>query len=294
MLHAGVRASEQGSPEAGTASTEREPERSLRRSLVFRLSHPSFSLLPPPLLFLTQENLWVTTLAVFTLTTLLLTLQAALTPRPPPLSLEEEAGKCGDITPAALAKHDGRDPYKPLYLAIRGVVYDVSKGRAFYGPGGGYAALAGKECARALARMSLKPEDVTGDLGDCTPAQLATLEEWEVKLRAKYCVAGRLVAPVSLSLADLALHDGSDASKPIYLAIQGTVYDVSSGRQFYGPDGVYPFAGRECARAFALVSTDAADCVSDLSGLGPMELESLRDWRAKFEFKYPVVGSVAE
>jgi membrane-associated progesterone receptor component len=88
--------------------------------------------------------------------------------------------------------------------------------------------------------------------------------------------------------------DLTDAAKPIYLAIQGTIYDVSSGRQFYGPDGVYPFAGRECARAFALVSTDTADCVADISGLGPMEMESLRDWRAKFDFKYPVVGSVRE
>ena len=254
---------------------------------------------PPPLPPLppsppNQANLWTTALAVFALTTLVLSLQAALTPRPPPLSLEEEAGKCGDITPAALARHDGADPYKPLYLAIRGTVYDVSRGRSFYGPGGGYAALAGKECARALAKMSLKPEDVSGDLADCSPSQLATLEEWEVKLRGKYPVAGRLVDPVSLTLGELAAHDGSDPGKPIYLAIQGTVYDVSSGRQFYGPDGVYPFAGRECARAFALVSTDAADCVADVSGLGPMEMESLRDWRAKFDFKYPVVGSVRE
>lgn len=259
----------------------------------FSLRSSSFFFFPPPPPP-HQSNLWVTAAAVFALTTLLLTLHAALSPRPPPLSLEDEAGKCGDITPAALAKHDGRDPYKPLYLAIRGVVYDVSKGRSFYGPGGGYAALAGKECARALAKMSLKPEDLNGDLGDCTAAQLATLGEWEAKLAAKYPVAGRLVEPVSLTLAELALHDGSDPAKPIYIAIQGTVYDVSTGRQFYGPDGIYPFAGRECARAFALVSTDTADCVSDLSGLGPMEMESLRDWRAKFDFKYPVVGSVRE
>ena len=255
---------------------------------------PPLSLSHPPSPLPSKANLWVTAAAVFAATTLLLTLQAALTPRPPPLSLEDEAGKCGDITPAALAKHDGRDPYAPLYLAIRGVVYDVSKGRAFYGPGGGYAALAGKECARALAKMSLKAEDVSGDLADCTPSQLATLDEWEVKLKAKYPVAGRLVAPLALTPAQLASHDGSDPAKPIYLAIQGTVYDVSAGRQFYGPDGVYPFAGRECARAFALVSTDTADCVADVSGLGPMEMESLRDWRAKFDFKYPVVGSVVE
>ena len=37
-----------------------------------------------------------------------------------------------------------------------------------------------------------------------------------------------------------------------------------TGAEFYGPDGIYPFAGHECARAFALISTDVADCNADL------------------------------
>ena len=40
-------------------------------------------------------------------------------------------------------------------------------------------------------------------------------------------------------------------------------FDV--GAEFYGPDGIYPFAGHECARAFALISTDVADCNADLT-----------------------------
>jgi hypothetical protein len=40
----------------------------------------------------------------------------------------------------------------------------------------------------------------------------------------------------------------------------------AAGREFYGPDGVYPFAGRECARALALQSTDTADCQDNLEG----------------------------
>lgn len=38
------------------------------------------------------------------------------------------------------------------------------------------------------------------------------------------------------------------------------------GKEYYGPDGVYPFAGRECARALALQSTDTADCHDDFEG----------------------------
>lgn len=151
---------------------------------------------------------------------------------------------------------------------------------------------AGKEVARALAKMSLKPEDLNGDLADCTPKELGVLAEWEAKLTAKYAAVGRVVAPLELTLDELKGHDGADKAKPMLLSIRGAIYDVSEGKDFYGPDGIYPFAGRECARAFALVSTDVADCVADVSGLGAMELDNLAEWTAKFDFKYKKVGRV--
>lgn len=55
--------------------------------------------------------------------------------------------------------------------------------------------------------------------------------------------------------------------------------------------GVYPFAGKECSRALALMSTDEADCNGNLEGLGFTELDVLRDWTAKFTMKYPIVGN---
>ncbi len=55
---------------------------------------------------------------------------------------------------------------------------------------------------------------------------------------------------------------------------------------------MYPFAGKECARAFALVSTDVADCSDDLEGLGAMEMESLRDWEGRFWNKYRMIGRI--
>jgi predicted heme/steroid binding protein len=40
-----------------------------------------------------------------------------------------------------------------------------------------------------------------------------------------------------MTLDELAQHSGSDPAKPLCLAIKGTVFDVSKGSQFYGPDG---------------------------------------------------------
>ncbi len=54
--------------------------------------------------------------------------------------------------------------------------------------------------------------------------------------------------------------------------------------------GIYPFAGHEVARAFALTSTELSDCHDNLEGLGAMELDNLKEWEAKFNWKYPVVG----
>jgi len=67
---------------------------------------------------------------------------------------------------------------------------------------------------------------------------------------------------------------------------------MRAGKDFYGPDGVYPFAGRECARAFAMVSTELEDCNDNLEDMSPAELDSLRDWESRFYSKYPVIGNI--
>lgn len=66
------------------------------------------------------------------------------------------------------------------------------------------------------------------------------------------------------------------------------------GRDYYGPDGVYPFAGRECARALAKFSTDEQDCVDKVDDLTVMERDQLENWIVRFRFKYPVVGHIVD
>ncbi|KAK9682901.1 hypothetical protein RND81_10G105400 [Saponaria officinalis] len=98
---------------------------------------------------------------------------------------------------------------------------------------------------------------------------------------------------MELTLQQLKQYDGSNSSNPIYVAIKGRIFDVTTGRSFYGPGGPYAmFAGKDASRALAKMSKDENDVVSSLDGLSDKELGVLADWETKFEAKYPVVGRV--
>eukprot|EP00889_Picochlorum_renovo_P003613 jgi/Picre1/30643/NNA_006004.t1 len=89
---------------------------------------------------------------------------------------------------------------------------------------------------------------------------------------------------------ELAAYDGRDPSKPMLLAIRGVIFDVSSAKEFYGPTGAYPFAGKECARALAKYSVEMDDLSDLLDDCSVSEMDALRSWEAQFHSKYKVVG----
>jgi len=66
------------------------------------------------------------------------------------------------------------------------------------------------------------------------------------------------------------MYDGTDVTKPIYLALNGSLYDVSASRHTYGPGGSYHFfAGRDAARAF-VTGCFEEDLTADLRGVEDM------------------------
>ncbi|KKA27836.1 hypothetical protein TD95_003900 [Thielaviopsis punctulata] len=88
-------------------------------------------------------------------------------------------------------------------------------------------------------------------------------------LTVKYWKA-QFAAPIYLTPAELATYDGSDPSKPLYLAINGTIYDVSASRHIYGPGGSYQyFTGVDSSRAF-VTGCFAEDRTPDMRGVEQM------------------------
>nr|POF18561.1 damage response protein 1 [Quercus suber] len=87
---------------------------------------------------------------------------------------------------------------------------------------------------------------------------------------------------------------------PVFLAVRGKIFDVSPGRNFYGPGGPYEnFAGRDASRGLACGSFDEDMLTEDLKGpldkledLGGEEMEALRGWEERFSEKYLVVGKL--
>lgn len=104
-----------------------------------------------------------------------------------------EPVQLGRVTPEELKAYDGSDPNKPLLMAIKGQIYDVSMGRMFYGPGGPYAMFAGRDATRALALMSFDPNDLTGNTEGLSESELEVLQDWEAKFMEKYPKVGELL-----------------------------------------------------------------------------------------------------
>ncbi|KAG0049215.1 hypothetical protein BGZ83_005942 [Gryganskiella cystojenkinii] len=95
------------------------------------------------------------------------------------------------------------------------------------------------------------------------------------------------------SAQDLSQYNGSDASKPIYVAIKGKVFDVTLKPEMYGPGKNYNvFAGKDASKALGMSSTKPEDCVADYSGLNDEQRKTLDDWVTFFEKRYTVVGTV--
>eukprot|EP00759_Apiculatamorpha_spiralis_P054020 PhF_6_TR6762/c0_g1_i1/m.9756/K17278/PGRMC1_2; membrane-associated progesterone receptor component len=96
------------------------------------------------------------------------------------------------FTPDKLLEYNGTDG-RPIYISVRGVVYDVTPGVDFYGPGAGYSVFAGKDVSRSLGKMSISDTEANAGWDNLSEEHMKVLIEWETKYKSKYQVVGTLV-----------------------------------------------------------------------------------------------------
>ena len=101
-----------------------------------------------------------------------------------------------DWTLTEIAQYDGQED-QPILFAVRGKVYNVWRGRNFYGKGECYECFAGKDATRMLAKELLAPEEPAEEGTALTPYELMTLGEWMATFDYKYDVRAHTCAACS-------------------------------------------------------------------------------------------------
>ena len=95
----------------------------------------------------------------------------------------------------------------------------------------------------------------------------------------------------TFTLEQLSVFKGQDGR--ILIAVRGTVYDVTSGRDFYGPGvGYSVFAGRDATRSLGKMQISFEECNAGWDNLDETHMKTMLEWEAKYKTKYPVVGTV--
>ncbi|KAF8634259.1 hypothetical protein AX17_004216 [Amanita inopinata Kibby_2008] len=97
------------------------------------------------------------------------------------------------FTPEQLSEYDGSVEGGPIYVAIKGTVFDVTHKAEVYGAGKSYNVFAGKDGSKGLGLSSLKPEDAVADYSGLDEKDRKTLDEWYSFFTKRYNVVGRVV-----------------------------------------------------------------------------------------------------
>ncbi len=98
-----------------------------------------------------------------------------------------------------MAKYDDTDPDLPIFIAIKGHIFDVTQGRSFYGANGGYHFFAGRDGTRSFSTgcFDVKKPLCTENAhiyDDLNENQIGSINDWESFYRdsSKYHYVGEL------------------------------------------------------------------------------------------------------
>jgi predicted heme/steroid binding protein len=104
-------------------------------------------------------------------------------------------GTMFEMTKDELIEMNGEDG-KPLYLAIRGRIYDVSEGRKFYGKGRSYHHFIGRDATRAFATNCKLKACLVSNLDGLSKADKKEIDRWVelYEFHDKYSYVGKLIS----------------------------------------------------------------------------------------------------
>ncbi len=112
---------------------------------------------------------------------------------------QEERERLAYIEPKATWAENELQPYDgtadgtgPILMAVKGDVFNVWKGRGFYGPEGEYHIMAGRDATRFLAKNKLEEETVEERQVKLNVAERANLVAWYYIIKNKYERVGSL------------------------------------------------------------------------------------------------------
>mmetsp|Transcript_7596 Transcript_7596/g.13071 ORF Transcript_7596/g.13071 Transcript_7596/m.13071 type:complete len:285 (-) Transcript_7596:245-1099(-) len=96
------------------------------------------------------------------------------------------------FTKAELAEYSAGSQ-ETLYLSILGHVFDVTKGRRFYGGEGGYSGFSGKDATRAFISGAFDEDGLVEDVEDLTNDDILSLLEWREFYHKEYTYLGKVI-----------------------------------------------------------------------------------------------------
>lgn len=98
------------------------------------------------------------------------------------------------FTKEELAKYNGEND-KPIYLALLGRVYDVSKGAKHYGPGCSYSYFAGRDASVSFITGEFENfvEEEADDVLSLKSSDLLSLHNWQNFYEKDYIFKGKLI-----------------------------------------------------------------------------------------------------
>ncbi|KAG0461173.1 hypothetical protein HPP92_021470 [Vanilla planifolia] len=92
-----------------------------------------------------------------------------------------------------LAYYNGTDDKLPILLGILGSVFDVTKRKTHYGPGGGYHHFAGRDASRAFVSGNFSGDGLTDSLQGLSGVEMNSVVGWRKLYFEKYIYVGKLV-----------------------------------------------------------------------------------------------------